>query len=293
MAKTKDILCKVWLRRGSDGILSRRVCAGKIADHLPTEQPQISNRQADMLVRNHKGALRHIEFQATNEDDFPFRMLDYWVYFRREHKRPVRQCVFYIGREPMRLQPYFKEGRTRHRFEIVNLQDYEASELLASPDWGDNLWALGAKGERPVVLRELIAKMKAMTPDEQRSALAELTAFSGILKLDSLLEEELKEFHMQDSDINLGQNAVIRPLIEKGRKEGRKQGLKQGLTKGLTQGLHEGKMHLLLDLLGEKFGELPEWARERVRKGSAEELDRWARRVLRAGTLEDTLDNMV
>ena len=64
MAKIKDILCKVWLRRGSDGILSRRVCGGKIADYLPTEQPEISNRQADMLIRNDKGVLKHVEFQA-------------------------------------------------------------------------------------------------------------------------------------------------------------------------------------------------------------------------------------
>ena len=110
MAKTKDILCKVWRKRGSGGILSRRVCGGNIAEHLPTEQPQISNRQADMLVRNEQGELHHVEFQASNELEFAFQMLDYWVYFRREYGQPVRQCVFYIGREPMRLQPFF-EGR--------------------------------------------------------------------------------------------------------------------------------------------------------------------------------------
>ena len=32
---------------------------GKIAEYLPTEQPQISNRQADMLVRNERGELHH------------------------------------------------------------------------------------------------------------------------------------------------------------------------------------------------------------------------------------------
>src|SRR5450432_970882 len=103
MSKTKDILSKVWLRRGTDGILSRRLCDGKIVEHLPTEQPQISNRQVDMLVRNDQGHAQHVEFHATNDSELPFRMLDYWVYFRREYAQPLRQCVFYIGNEPMRL----------------------------------------------------------------------------------------------------------------------------------------------------------------------------------------------
>ena len=49
--------------------------------------------------------------------------------------RPVKQCVFYVGTEPMRLPSYFEEDGTRHPYELVNLQDYGARELLASPDW--------------------------------------------------------------------------------------------------------------------------------------------------------------
>ena len=262
--KTKDILCKVWLRRGSDGILSRRMCAGKISEHLPTEQPQISNRQADMLVRNDSGRLRHVEFQASNEAEFGFRMLDYWVYFRREHGQPVKQCVFYIGNEPLRLQPFFEEDGTRHEFEIVNLQDYEAAELLASSDWGDNLWALGAKGERPLVLQEVLHKLMAMSRDDQDSALAELTAFSGILKIDELLSQRLKEFPMLNVDLK--DNAVVRPLIEEGRQEGRQA--------------------LLLDLLAEKFGPVPAAVALRIRQAPVESIDRWARRVIHSATLE-------
>ena len=272
MPKTKDILCKVWLRRGSDGILSRRLCGeARITEQLSTEQPQISNRQADMLVRNDRGELKHIEFQASNEAEFPFRMLEYWVYFRRVHGQRVKQRVFYIGAEPMRLEAVFQEDETSHGFEIVNLQDYQAADLLASPDWGDNLWALGAQGDRPAVLREILVKVMALEREDRESALAELTAFSGILKLDDLLQQRLKEFPMLD--IDLADNAVLRPLIEKGRQEGRQ----------------EGRQALLLDLLSERFGTLPGWVPDRVHGGSSEQLDRWARLVLRSGSLEETL----
>jgi predicted transposase YdaD len=241
MAKTKDILCKVWLRRGSGGILSRRICGdGGISEYLPTEQPQISNRQADMLIRNGCGELHHVEFQAANELDFAFRMLDYWVFFRREYGEAVRQCVFYIGNESMRLAPYFAEGGTRHEFDVVNLQEYDAKELLASADWGDNLWALGARGERPAVLEALLGKLAAMGRAEQEDALAELTAFSGILKLDGLLNEKLKEFPMLNVDLK--ENAVVRPLIEQGRQEGRLEGRQEGRLEGRQEGRQEGRI---------------------------------------------------
>lgn len=93
MPNIKDILARTWLRRGEGGILSRRLCDGLIARHLPTDQPQVNSRQADALIRNDKGAIHHIEFQATNEPDFAFRMLEYYVYFYRQYWEPIHQTV--------------------------------------------------------------------------------------------------------------------------------------------------------------------------------------------------------
>jgi predicted transposase YdaD len=275
MPNTKDILSKVWLRRGSDGILSRRLCGGKIAEHLPTDQPQVSARQADILIRNDRDEIHHIEFQSFNEKDFGFRMLDYWVYLRRQFGRPIHQCVFYIGSEPLRLSGRFEEGRTIHSYAIVNLQDYEASELLASPDWGDNLWALGAKGDRRIVLRELLLKLSQLDQEQRKSALAELTAFSGILKLEELFKQSLKDFPVLDYDLR--KHAVIRPMIEEAESLGRQEGRQ------------EGTQSQLLDLLAEKFGPVPAAITDRVHAASAEEVGRWARRILRANSIEETL----
>jgi len=47
----------------------------------------------------------------------------------------------------------------------------------------------------------------------------------------------------------------------------------------------------LSNMLGtQKFGPLPERAKDQVHRASAEQLDRWARRLLRSTSLEDTLD---
>ena len=58
-------------------------------------------------------------------------MLDYWVFFRREYQQPVRQCVFYIGTEPMRLPPVFEDVGTRHAYEVGSMGTPCASQRYA------------------------------------------------------------------------------------------------------------------------------------------------------------------
>lgn len=226
-----------------------------------------------MLIRNEAGELHHVEFQATNDPEFGFRMLDYWVYFRREYSQPVIQSVFYVGRDPMRLAPIFEERETRHGFTIVNLQDYDAADLLASPDWGDNLWSLGAQGDPEVILTKVLDRLRALPPSDQPAALAELTTFSGILKLDHLLGRKLEERPMLEYDLT--ENAVVRPLIEKGRQEGR----------------YEASYGTLRTLLQDRFGTLPTWATEAIDSASLEQIELWTRRILHSKTLEDNLSS--
>ena len=90
---------------------------------------------------------------------------------------------------------------------------------------------------------------------------------------------------MLDTDINLEENAVVRPLLEKRHREV----WQKGLQEGRQEGRREGRRDLLLSLLVEKFGALPLTAAERVRTAPVERLDRWASRVLRSSTLDEAL----
>jgi hypothetical protein len=49
----------------------------------------------------------------------------------------------------------------------------------------------------------------------------------------------------------------------------------------------EGEQKLLTKQLGRKFGELPDWAQQRLRAASVADIERWGERVLVAGTLDD------
>jgi hypothetical protein len=123
----------------------------------------------------------------------------------------------------------------------------------------------------------------ALSGEEQKDALAALTAYSGILELDGLLNQQLKEFPMVT--INLEDNAVVRPLMEKAERQGREE----GRSEGRAEGVNEGRRQQLLSLLAEKFGPEPLPVNELIHSASVEQLDRWARQLIKANSIEDTL----
>jgi predicted transposase YdaD len=93
--------------------------------------------------------------------------------------------------------------------------------------------------------------------------------------------------------INLEDNAVVRPLMEKaerqGRAEGRSEGRAEGRSEGRAEGVNEGRRQQLLSLLAEKFGPVPLPVNELIHSASVEQLDRWARQLIKATSIEDTL----
>jgi hypothetical protein len=59
--------------------------------------------------------------------------------------------------------------------------------------------------------------------------------------------------------------------------------------RGIEMGKQEGKQEILLELIGQRFGPVPDWARHSVSQMSGAELQRLGLRVLSAVSLEDLL----
>lgn len=285
MAQRYDVSLKALFLREGDGIMRRLLFGGKVTEHLATEQPQVFNHRADMVVRTEDGSLHQVEFQTSNETGFAVRMLEYYAYLVRAHQQHVVQTVLYLGQEPLRLERTYTSPSMDFRFEIVNLREYEAEPLLASQDWADNALALLAKGEREKALVAVIARLRAMKSEDQDWAASTVLLLSGILGIEQAVNERLKEVGM----INVMENKVLGPLIRQQFEEGERKGRTEGQQLGRLEGKLEGRLDLLQEQLTEKFGSLPAWALQRLHAASAEELHSWAKRVLRSTTLEDTL----
>lgn len=67
--------------------------------------------------------------------------------------------------------------------------------------------------------------------------------------------------------------------------EAEARGIEKGIEKGREEG-RRGQVRLLEDLLQERFGRLPPWARERLAAASPDELQRWAPRILHVDGVE-------
>ncbi|MDU9049366.1 MAG: Rpn family recombination-promoting nuclease/putative transposase [Candidatus Electrothrix sp. Rat3] len=63
--------------------------------------------------------------------------------------------------------------------------------------------------------------------------------------------------------------------------------LKKYFDQGRQEGRQEGEVRLLLRLLRKRFGDLPGWAEERLRRASSAMLENWSERILTASTLDE------
>ena len=277
MAQRYDVSLKALFLREGDGIIRRLLFGGKVTEHLATEQPQVFNHRADMVVRTEDGSLHQVEFQVSNEARFAVRMLEYYAYLLRVHKQHIVQTVLYLGREPLRLERTLKSPSMDFRFDIINLREYDAEPLLASPDWADNALALLANGDSRKALDVALSRLRAMNSEDQAWASGTLLLLSGILGIEETVDARLKEVGM----INVMENKVLGPLILKRCEEAEQV--------GRSQGIQQGRLDLLREQLTEKFGSLPLWATQRLEAASADDLHTWAKRVLHGTTLEDTI----
>ncbi|MCX6056711.1 MAG: hypothetical protein NTW69_00955, partial [Chloroflexi bacterium] len=57
--------------------------------------------------------------------------------------------------------------------------------------------------------------------------------------------------------------------------------------KGEQKGKREDRMEMLLDLLGERFGSVPDWVRSKLSQADMDTLKSWSKRIFRAEKIEE------
>jgi hypothetical protein len=122
---------------------------------------------------------------------------------------------------------------------------------------------------RPVAIRAILDA--ALADDEVVRALWK----KGNPELKRIAEDEQKKGRKQGRD--------------EGLKKGLKKGRDEGLKKGLDEGFLRGRRDMLLELLRDRFGELPSTAQARIDMADLAQLSAWTKRVLSAASLDDVL----
>lgn len=258
-----------------------------------TADANSGRRYADKLIKvyAHDGSetwvLIHVEVQGEPEDAFAERMYIYQYRLRDRYGVDVVSLAVLADTRDSFRPTTFRYQRwgcaLTFTFPTAKLIDWEThwSELSAS----DNVFAL-------VVMAQIHAKRlkDGATRKDVKVALIRLLYERGysrdqvvqlfiiidwMLQLPSALEPEFVQA------VYAIQEEKQMPYLNTIERYERK--------KAIDEGRHEGVEGMLRKQIALKFGELPEWADERIASAPDAQLEDWVAQILTANSLEDLL----
>ena len=258
---------------GATGSALAQLTGFTVARWHNAELPAVRHRRADLLGETAEGRLVHIELQSTNHPDMALRMLEYSVAIRRKFRRFPRQIVLYVGNGPLRMKRWLKGPGLRYRCRVMDFRELDAEPLLASASLGDNVIGILARlhDERDAVQR-ILGRIAASPPAERATSLGELFILAGLRRLGPVIEWEIKQMPILDDIMD---NEVL----------GRER--KRGIEMGKVEGRVEGAREVVIRQIGKRFGNLPDWAKQRIDTLSGPELESLELRLLDASSIEE------
>ena len=181
-----------------------------------------------------------------------YRMLRYWVYLRQVYKLPVKQYVFYIGKEPLKMENNLAQDNTTHSYTIIDMKTIDCDKFLYSDKPEEIIISIlcNYKGKDVrIFVREILERLKALVKEEtlQSKYIKQLEILSNLRDLQNYVGEEVDKMAFI---FDLTKDYRFQQGRDKGREEGIEEGMEKGMEKGMEEGLKEG-IELALEV---KFG---------------------------------------
>ena len=124
------------------------------------------------------------------------------------------------------------------------------------------------------------------SPTASQSAWLDLLETILVYKLPRLSRDEVKEMLGDILNVQLKQTRFYQDVFAEGQQEGQKKGRQEGRK----EGRQEGEVMMLLRLLEQRFGAVPDSIRSRLKQADMDTLLVWSERVLTCTTLDEVLD---
>ena len=179
-----------------------------------------------------KSEILHFDFQATNYMKMSKRMLLYRCLIDVKHELPVRQIVFYIGYEPLRMPNYIKEDKLYYECEIYDFRNLDANAFLNSEAPDAVIFAIlcDFKDELPeVIIEKVFLRLKDLCTrkDELNKFVFQLQILTSLRNFEPIVELKIKDMSLV-LDINVKKSLFYLDGKEEGRAEGKEEGKEQG-----------------------------------------------------------------
>jgi hypothetical protein len=232
----------------------------------------------------------HLEVQGTEQAAFAERMFVYHYRLYDRYRQPIASLAVLADDRPQwRPETFGYEVfgcRLGLQYPVVKLLDWSGSE--ARLEDSDNPFAL-------VTLAHLATRATRIDMDARYTVKVSLVRqlykrgrhrqqvidlvwmLDWMMSLPKALEAQWRH------DVQILEEEINMPYISSFERAG----IEKGLEKGLQQGLQQGQARLLTRQLDRRFGELPQWVKNKLDAASAEELETWADTILVAASLEE------
>jgi hypothetical protein len=239
------------------------------------ELPEVRSLRVDLLGELAPGKLIHVELQRANDQAMIFRMAEYALSIRRVYGHLPVQFVLYVGQAPMRMPARFDTDTFSFACRMVDIREFDAEPLIRSAHLEDNIIAILARlqDDRESVKR-ILEHIAESDPATRGLALKELTMLAGLRKLESVIGQETRKMPILDDIMD---HDLFGPAIRQGREE------------GVEEGVEKGERKLLMIVIEQRFGPVPDWAIKRIDSLTEPELERASRRLLSVCSLEELL----
>jgi predicted transposase/invertase (TIGR01784 family) len=233
----------------------------------PTELSLEPIRADALILLQSDNLILHIEFQTHPSAEIPFRMADYRLrLYRRFPDKQVYQVVIYLKHTQSDLvrQTAFELPELRHEFRVIRLWEQPTEVFLQTP--GLLPFAVLSQTETPEITLNQVATAIAelAEPQVQQNVAAASSILAGLVLERELIEIVLRRELMRES-------VIYQSILQEGRQEGRQ----------------EGERSLILVLLRQKVGSLPDAMADRIALLSVEQLDGLAIALLDFSALRD------
>lgn len=249
-----------------------------------------------------------LEFQSTVDHFMAVRLLGYLALLYQDLIRagklgkgdklpPVLPLVLYNGltrwRAPTDLDELIHpapKGLERYRPQLHYLLLDEGCFDKAQLSELDNLVAALFQLEHSrndADIREIVARLRTwLQAPEQTGLRRAFTVWIGRVllpaKSPSQTTPEFNDLH----EVQAMLAELVKQWVEEWKQEGIEQGVQQGIAQGIKIGETRTETQILLKLVKLKFGEVPEWAEEKIRAADKAQLDGWVERILTAESIE-------
>jgi hypothetical protein len=275
----------VFLDKEMEQLAQRSLTGAKYVDKLA----QVSLRNG-----SEQWILVHIEVQGERDEEFSLRMFRYFYRIFDRHGRPIVSVAILAGVERMpgegRYELKAYGSGVEFQYLTFRLMDYDREKLEADEN-PIALVALAAQdrerlrrsGDRFNAKRSLVRKLYER--GYQREQIVGLFEF-----MDWVLQLSNEEDKLFWEEVKTLEEEKRMPFMTTPERIGRQQGLEEGLQQGSLTTARE----TVLEILHEKFGEVPDSISSAIHQIEDREVLRLlSRRVIRCSSFEEfkqTLD---